>query len=394
MGSEVVYHIAVYFDARKVMRQTNHTEVAYKILDNRHLRQVAQWQQSIVIYVGKDDHYLLLNHCKEMFDEIDKLERGLVKIEDVDGRQVRVKFLFIADGAGRRSLFGVSSAASKHPMSYNALKQADVSNLKLFGPIDRRSDSMKLNEPPEQEEDATPMSHKQRVAHASKHDGVYGANCIRRDLEASPPDEFHQGLLMLPRVLAFTYRAVSEDVKSNVDDYEIYLRDVVGLRHKIKHVEADGRIVLKMYGNDCRILIEKLDLILPEDFMSLPEHREAILQVWEAAAVIFRNLKNVDPQKALTPEECFYYQHVFLLKAQCVFGERFVTPTLREIRDQNPFFTMQLSELGLTLADVSVDSFEAWHRLQKKKLHADTMAGGKGHVIESIQRLLVRSHRV
>ena len=387
-GSEVVYHVAVYFDARKVMHQTNHTEVAYKILNNKHLRQVAQWQQSILIYVGKDDHYFLLNHCKQMFDEIDALEQGMVDMVDVDGRQVRVKFWFIADGAARRSLFGVSSAASTYPMSYNALRQADVSKLNLFGPIDRRAESMRLNEPPE--EDDAPMSHKQRVAHASKHYGIYGSNCIRRDLEASPPDEFHQGLLMLPRVLAFTYRAIAEDVNSSVDDYETHLRVVVGLRHNIRHVEGDGRIVLKMYGNDCRILLENLDKILPEQFMSLPEQREAILEVWEAAAVIFRNLKNFDPQRALTPEECFHRQHMFLLKAHCVFGEGFVTPTLREIRDQNPFFTKLLSDLGLTLADVSVDSFEAWHRLQKKKLHADLMSGGKGHKIESIKRLLVR----
>ena len=122
------------------MRQTTHTYIAYKILNNRPLRQVAHWQQSLLIYVGKDDHYLLLNHSKEMVDELDQLEQGLLEMKDVRGPNVRVKFMFMADGAGVVPCF-VSSAASKHPMCYNAMQQSDVANLKLFGPIDRRAES-------------------------------------------------------------------------------------------------------------------------------------------------------------------------------------------------------------------------------------------------------------
>jgi phosphoenolpyruvate carboxylase len=81
--------------------------------------------------------------------------------------------------------------------------------------------------------------------------------------------------------------------------------------------------------------------------------------------------------------------HIFLLKAQCVFGKQFVTPTLREMRDQNPFFQQHLKKLNLTLADVSVDSFEAWHRLQKAKFHADLKAGGRGDKLVPVFRLLV-----
>ena len=64
------------------------------------------------------------------------------------------------------------------------------------------------------------------------------------------------------------------------------------------------------------------------------------------------------------------------------------------MRDQNLYFMKQLGELGLTLADLSVDSFEAWHRIQKMKTHQDVSAGGKGHPFEAIMRLLVPSQRV
>ena len=213
-------------------------------------------------------------------------------------------------------------------MCYNAMQQSDVANLKLFGPIDRRAESMRLDEPQEADDDA-PLTHKDRVAHSSKHNGIYGANITRRNLEASPPDEFHQNLHTVPRVMAFTYRAIMEDARNHhgnaAEEYETYLRDELGLQHNV-FVEKDGRIVLKMYGNDCRSLMKSLDKILPDRFLSLPQQREAILQVWEAPAAIFASLKSVDPEKAISPEDFFPMQHMLLLKAQCVFGDRFVTP--------------------------------------------------------------------
>ena len=50
-----------------------------------------------MIYVGKDDHYLLMNHCKEMFDEIDNLEQGLVKIVDASETTVIGSIVYYRD---------------------------------------------------------------------------------------------------------------------------------------------------------------------------------------------------------------------------------------------------------------------------------------------------------
>ena len=256
-----------------MMKKIHQTEFAYKIAYNGPLRQVANWQQSIAIYIGKDEHHLLFHHGVSIFDDVDALENGDIELRDVLGRKVTVRFLFMSDGAGRRNLHGVSSAASRHCMGYNSLQKTDVRNLLLFAPITRTKTNMERNEPERED-----LDHKKRLAHARNHEGIYGANCTRRDLVHSPTDALHQFLLLMARLLSFTMQCIMQDGTGDVDKYSDYLRTVIGLPHGIKHVEKDGRLVLSLKGNDCRKLIDNVENLLPIKFMSIPAQQEAIMQ--------------------------------------------------------------------------------------------------------------------
>jgi hypothetical protein len=451
-GEELVLNVALYVDARKMMRRYNQTEWGYKLLNNRTLAQVNKWIRAVTVYEGKDDHFLLDAHSELLMNEVDTLEDGLLPIF-VANKKIKFKFLFMSDGAGRRAMHGVGSAASKFPMGYNDLPQELVSRLDVFAPITRNKLNMQQHEPP------FDLDHKQRTTWARKNHGIYGHNVTRRDLTCSPPDSFHQALLCMPRVLAFTYRAIMDDPNGSTDKFEKHLQDL-GLAHNVMHVEKDGRVEIKMYGNDCRSLFGKEDQIMyrtkhtdrgtrterqreneakrqrdteaerqrgreakrrrggeaeniacgrasgqaavedqpigaleddPDgpEFMSIPQQSDAITQVWKAAAFLVKDLKNTDLDKALAPLEFFRAAHLFLEKATAVFGSRFVTPTMRELRDQNPFYIAMLRDMKLTLADVAVDSFEAHHREQKRRWHQQLMAGGRGNDDGPLRGLLV-----
>ena len=368
------------------MRQQDHTEVTYKILNNTSLRQVANWHRSLLLYTGKDINQLLNFYAAPLFKAAHDLEDGLVELTLRDGSKLSVKFFYMADGAGRRSLLGVGTATSKYPMVWNHLLNTQYKNLSTFSPITRTVVSMEQNEPKDDS-----MSHKKRTQHAASNKGQYGPNVPGRDAANYFPDGFHQGLLCSPRVLSYMIRAVMGDDNSDSDEFATHLRKL-GLKFRIQHTEHDGRLVLKMYGNDCRALHGKgFQILHTEDFefMSSSSQRESMTNVWEAMEVVLKDLNNANLDTAMPPGAFFKSMHLFLWKGVVVYGLKFITPTLREMRDQNPYFKQSLTLIGLTLAHLSVDSFEAWHRVQKYRLQRDLRAGGKAGRPGVLERLLV-----
>jgi hypothetical protein len=306
--------------------------------------------------------------------------------------RVYVKFLIVGDGAGRRSLLGLPSAASTYPSVYSSIHKSLCRNLRIFAPVTHTAEEMRAREPTG---DAA-TSHKKRMAHVRKKCGVYGHNITGADATDCPPDAFHQFLLSLPRILSWTFRAVQADPTSDSDDFERHIRECCKLKFKIAHVEMDGRVVLTLYGNDCRCLLLHLDKLLscPQchcEFMSLPEQREAIMLVFTAFHVVLADLRCTVLADCLSPADSFVAVNIALELAVAVFGSKFVTPTLREMRDNNPHFKLKLSQLGLgyTLADVGMDGFEAHNKRQKLKFSRGIKGGGRGEPTDPIKNLLV-----
>lgn len=427
--------IAVYFDARKMMRGYHQTEFAFKWLNNRALSQVPQWMRSVLIYEGKDDFSLTTAHATALFDELRQIMNGGIKIylppdfqplsmdavepaaestplpapsgdtygpafgqphpppshRDVHPPVLKPPLVLVmADGAGRRSLLGVSSASSGFPITYNDMNKEEVRDTNLFGPITRSLANMEAKQPPEGW-----VTHDQRKMHAKKHGGIYGANVSGVDPTFFPTDELHQGLLVVPRLLAFTMRAIDADAASDGEAFSEHLKKCCKLRHKIKHVESDGRIVLSMGGNDCRTILDHMDKLLVCNvcdglFMSAPLQRRAIGSVWNKFIAVLDDLKCSDLDDTFLPGESFAAVDLAIKQAVIVFGPKFITPTLREMRDNNPFFKLILKRHNLTLAHVSVDAFEAFHRIMKELWEGGLKGGGRGHPTDPLKNLLVR----
>ena len=97
-------------------------------------------------------------------------------------------------------------------------------------------------------------------------------------------------------------------------------------------------------------------------------------------------------EDALNPGAAFAMVAIFIEKSVVVFGSKFVTPTIREMRDNNPYFKGALANLGegYTLAEVAVDGFEAHNKQQKAKFNRGLQAGGRGDPVGPISDLLVR----
>jgi len=356
-----------------------------------------------VIYDGKDTHELLTAHSLEFFDDVEALKAGTAEVflnsyySDDSGEglcqkiTLRVKFLFLADGAGRRSAHGRASAASTFPMGYNELRKILVSHLTLFAPI--TLSKARLEEKAPRGKDLT---HKQRLKHARNNGGAYGENLTRADLTESPTDVLHQLLLILPRLILFLFKAVQADANTECDTLSDHLKKCCGLHHTIKHVEQDGGLVIVMYGNDGRVLLPQLDKLLTCDhpdhvFLSLPEQRIAICNVFTAFKPLFYDLKCGKLNDQLSPGAYFLQAHIAITLAVATFGPKFVTPTIREFRDQNPYFKQMLAGLGsgYTLRHVEMECFEARNKHQKRKWHADLKAGGSGAKDTPLKKLLV-----
>jgi hypothetical protein len=122
-GSTTLAVLVVYWDARKMMRQYHQTEYGFKWLGNRSLAQRAQWIRPLLIHTGKDNHANIAAHAVDFFTEVTSLVAGRHELTFTDAatgtrHSLGVEVLFVGDGAGKRSLLGLTTAASTYPHTY------------------------------------------------------------------------------------------------------------------------------------------------------------------------------------------------------------------------------------------------------------------------------------
>jgi hypothetical protein len=355
-------------DARKAMKgaQGHQTVCGMRLMNHDNLWWTVQGFRSLVNYEGQDSNKLLRAHLAPILEESREMVKfpavGLVPqyhYQDMQDRKSYhyVRFLWSSDGKGRRELLGRSSAASKHPMGWNHLKKEEVSDLHVLAPISLTERILGDLAPPNN------YNHAQRLKHARVHGfGQYAESVINQDPQDLLPDELHQMFLLVGRLLSFTHKATIEDDATPDGVLELHVRQCLGVPNKLLFQEQDGRIVVAVKGNDCKILINESENIVHCSRCSIfssKAQRHAVREVWRWGAKLVMDNRNMDPAATMSHHEYFRTANTFLRMAVAVFGKAFVTPTMRELRDQNPFFKRKLNRLGLeTQLEVFYDGID------------------------------------
>jgi hypothetical protein len=90
----------------------------------------------------------------------------------------------------------------------------------------------------------------------------------------------------------------------------------------------------------------------------------------------------------LSAGDFFLLPHKTLLVSAALFGKDFITPTCREIRDQNAFYKLYIS-IRPELADCSMEAVEHMNKVEKRMTRNDLQAGGRAGVHGPLTRLMV-----
>ena len=377
------------FDARKMMKQYHQTMYALRIVN---LRKIGQSPHSMILVglsEGHDTNFFLSKHSTDakLVDTLDKLETGELELLTPEGTKLKVVTFISADGAARRTASGQTSATSTYPLTWSYLPSWLVKKLALYAPITLTEAFMRAHRP------AGEMSHAQRLRHAREHWGIYSKNFTGRDMNRFVPEVLHQLLLTINRVMSFTVKAILHDENSDLDEFKHHARTCLRLKHKFIHIETDGRVMVTLKGNDCKRLKGLPFSIVNCDTHSLMTddyQRQAITKVWSSFMPLLHDSTVTDPSLAMSPGRYFTEMHRTLEIAVAVFGQAFITPTLREMRDQNPYFKKMLAgEYGLTLADFDMEAAEHENKLEKGIFLRGFRAGGRGNGWEPIRQLMV-----
>lgn len=222
-----------------------------------------------------------------------------------------------------------------------------------------------------------------------------GRNFTTLDLERVIPDILHQMLLTMNRLLNFTTKAVISDDNASMEEWKDHLRNCLNITYNTIYVDRSGNVLVNLKGNECRKLRGQSSRIVKckkhAGLLSTTAQRDAITIVWSLWDVLLDDNARTDPNAAdfMSPGAFFLAAHRTLLVSAAVLGKDIVTPTWREIRNQNPYFKAYLQFFDLTLADCSMEAVEHMNKIEKRMFKKDLQAGGRLSPHEPLRRLMV-----
>ena len=383
--------LLVTFDARKVMKQYHQTMWAVRVAN---LRKISHSPRSITpvgISEGHDHNEDLVGHDRqcEFISKILALIDRRISLKDPDGTPLDVHVFVSADGAARREGGGTTSAASTYPSEYNHVLNIQVQQVNEFTPITLNNEFVEEHQPKD-----PGKSRKSRIADAKKSFGVFGPNFTQQDMEKFVPEVLHQLLLVMNRLMLFTIRACVYDVNTDLDTVLRHCRECLGIHHDFYFIEKDGRSIVGLKGNPCKKLRHQSHQVVnceKHSIMTDECQRFAITAVWRAFEILLDDNANTDPGKSMSASDYFLAAHKAMVISAAVFGRAFITPTIRSMRDQNPYFKkFLLDKYGLLLADFDMEAAEAENKVQKNMFLRGLKAGGTAGAHEPMRKLLVR----
>jgi hypothetical protein len=274
-----------------------------------------------------------------------------------------------------------------YPMTYNHLVKKRVKSLTLFAPITFKASTLKSLEPP------PGLTGDALQVWARKHLGVRGRNFTRLDLDKLIPDILHQLLLTMNRCLNFTTKAIICDPNTELEDWTSHLRECLGITYNTIWIDRKGTVLVSFKGNECKKLRGQSDAIVTckkHSLFTSNAQRESIRMVWAMWDLIMDDNARTDIHDPhfLLAGNFFLLAYETLLASAAVFGKDFITPTCREIRDQNAFYKLYLS-IRPELADCSMEAVEHMNRVEKRMSKNDLQAGGRAGVHGPLIRLMV-----